>query len=104
MDAPSPITPSLAATLLIYCPDRKGLVAAVTDFIARHDGNILHLDQHVDTQENIFFMRVEWDLANFQIDRADISAQFAQIASSFNMMWQLSFSDQIPRMAIFVSK
>ncbi|MBA3870737.1 MAG: formyltetrahydrofolate deformylase [Anaerolineae bacterium] len=94
----------LSATLLIYCPDRKGLVAAVTDFISRHDGNILHLDQHVDTQENVFFMRVEWDLATFQMQREDISPRFAEIANSFDMTWQLHFSDAIPRMAIFVSK
>jgi formyltetrahydrofolate deformylase len=104
MDAPSPILTPLSATLLIYCPDRKGLVAAVTDFISRHDGNILHLDQHVDTQENVFFMRVEWDLANFHISREDITMRFGEIAAPFEMTWELHFSDQIPRMAIFVSK
>ncbi len=95
---------SLSATLLIYCPDRKGLVAAVTDFISRHDGNILHLDQHVDTQENVFFLRIEWELAHFQISREDIISRFEAIATPFNMTWELTFSDQIPRMAIFVSK
>ncbi len=104
MDAPSPELTPLSATVLIYCPDRKGLVAAVTDFISRHDGNILHLDQHVDVQENVFFMRVEWDLAHFQIKRQDIITRFGEIATSFGMTWQLHFSDQIPRMAIFVSK
>ncbi len=104
MDAPSPQLTPLSATVLIYCPDRKGLVAAVTDFISRHDGNILHLDQHVDVQENVFFMRVEWDLAHFQIKREDITTRFGEIATSFDMTWQLHFSDQIPRMAIFVSK
>ena len=104
MDAPSPPLTPLSATLLIYCPDRKGLVAAVTDFISKHDGNILHLDQHVDEQENVFFMRVEWDLANFQIKREAIAVRFGEIAASFNMTWQLHFSDHIPRMAIFVSK
>src|SRR6185369_14553599 len=104
MDAPSPALTVLSATLLIYCPDRKGLVAAVTDFVSRHDGNILHLDQHVDAQENVFFMRVEWDLATFQIKREDIITHFGEIAAPFAMTWQLSFSDQIPRMAIFVSK
>ncbi|MCA0457763.1 MAG: formyltetrahydrofolate deformylase [Chloroflexi bacterium] len=103
MDAPD-LTPLLSATLLISCPDRKGLVAAVTDFISRHNGNILHLDQHVDAQENVFFMRVEWDLANFQIPREAIAARFEAIATPFEMTWQLHFSDQIPRMAIFVSK
>ncbi len=104
MDAPSLINPPLAATLLISCPDRKGLVAAVTDFISRHNGNILQLDQHVDTQENVFFMRVEWDLENFQVKREDIATRFGEIAAPFEMTWQIHFSDQIPRMAIFVSK
>jgi formyltetrahydrofolate deformylase len=79
-------------------------VAAVTDFLSRHNGNILQLDQHVDTQENVFFMRVEWDLANFQIKREDIATRFSAVATPFEMTWQLHFSDQIPRMAIFVSK
>lgn len=101
---PSLINPPLSATLLISCPDRKGLVAAVTDFISRHNGNILQLDQHVDAQENVFFMRVEWDLANFEISREDIPARFGEVATPFEMTWQIHFSDQIPRMAIFVSK
>jgi formyltetrahydrofolate deformylase len=101
MDAPSLAIPSLSATLLISCPDRRGLVAAVTDFISRHNGNILQLDQHVDAQENVFFMRVEWDLANFEIQREDIITRFGEIATPFEMTWQLYFSDQI---AIFVSK
>lgn len=104
MDTLSPTLTPLSATLLIYCPDRKGLVAAVTDFISRHDGNILHLDQHVDAQENVFFMRVEWDLTTFHISREEISTRFGEIAASFKMTWQLHFSDHIPRMAIFVSK
>lgn len=104
METPQLSTATLSATLLISCPDRKGLVAAVTDFISRHNGNILHLDQHVDAQENVFFMRVEWDLANFQINRAEIAPRFEAIATPFEMTWQLHFSDHIPRMAIFVSK
>lgn len=104
MDAPELSPPALSATLLISCPDRKGLVAAVTDFISRHDGNILHLDQHVDAQENVFFMRVEWDLTHFQINRDEVALRFNEIATQLDMTWQLHFSDQIPRMAIFVSK
>lgn len=93
-----------SATLLISCPDRKGLVASITDFIFKHEGNILHLDQHVDVEDNIFFMRVEWDLANFKIWRQDIAKEFQVLADSFKMTWQLHFSDNTPRMAIFVSK
>ena len=93
-----------SATLLISCPDRKGLVAAVTDFLARHNGNILHLDQHVDVQENVFFMRVEWDLEQFTIPSEGIDAAFRPIAEGFVMNYDLRFSWNVPRMAIFVSK
>lgn len=93
-----------SATLLISCPDRTGLVASITDFIFKNNGNILHLDQHVDAENNIFFMRVEWDLATFKIWRNDIEVVFTPIAESYDMAWQLHFNDNIPRMAIFVSK
>ncbi len=93
-----------SATLLISCPDRKGLVASITDFIFKNEGNILHLDQHVDVEDNVFFMRVEWELSNFKIWRRDIAETFKPLADSFDMTWQLHFNDDIPRMAIFVSK
>jgi formyltetrahydrofolate deformylase len=80
------------------------LVAAVTDFIFKNGGNILYLDQHVDQQEGVFFMRVEWDLANFQFNRQAIAPAFQQIAEPFDMHFELHFSDKIERMAIFVSK
>lgn len=93
-----------SATLLISCPDRRGLVASITDFIFKHNGNILHLDQHVDLERGVFFMRVEWDLAAFALPRAAVEAQFAPIAAAFEMRWQLTFADQNQRMVIFVSK
>lgn len=95
---------SNSAILLISCPDRPGLVAAITDFIATHQGNILHLDQHVDAQENIFFMRVEWDLAQFTIPQSEIAIHFTPLAEKFSMTWQIHFSDSRLKMAIFVSK
>ena len=93
-----------SATLLISCPDRKGLVASITEFIFKNEGNILHLDQHVDVENSIFFMRAEWDLATFKIWRNDIATAFSPIAEKYEMTWQLHFSDNTPRMAIFVSK
>ena len=91
--------------LLIHCPDRKGLVASVTDFIHKNDGNILYLDQHVDFQKQMFFMRVEWALIDFKISPDNIKEIFQKsIAAKFGMHWRLFFSDEIPRMAIFVSK
>jgi len=97
-------TTHASATLLMSCPDRRGLVATVTDFIFRRNGNILHLDQHVDSQQNIFFMRVEWDLANFEIPADTIEGHFRPIAEQYQMQWSLHFSGDIKRMAIFVSK
>jgi formyltetrahydrofolate deformylase len=94
-----------SATLLIHCRDRQGLVAAITDFIATHDGNIIYLDQHVDAQKKVFFMRVEWDLADFSIPAGQIGARFKQtLGDRFEMNWALHFDNEVPRMAIFVSK
>ncbi len=94
-----------SAILLIHCPDRTGLVAAVADFLRNARGSILHLDQHVDRQKQVFFMRLEWDLETFEIPRAEIGARFqADVAETFAMTWRLHFSDERPRVAIFVSK
>lgn len=93
------------ATLLIHCRDRHGLVAAITEFISGHNGNIVYLDQHVDAQKGVFFMRVEWDLEHFEIAAKDIGSRFQDaLAERFEMHWHLHFSDETPRMAVFVSK
>jgi formyltetrahydrofolate deformylase len=92
------------ATLLINCPDRKGLVAAIADFLYQHDANILHADQHQDAEQNLFLMRVEWDLAGFTLDPVQFEQKFAPIAEKFRMRWQLNLSSHKPRIAIFVSK
>jgi formyltetrahydrofolate deformylase len=97
--------PSKSAILLIHCQDRKGIVVAVTEFIYRNGGNILYLDQHVDPERRIFFMRVEWDLINFSIPAQEISATFATLVGTrFSMQWWLHFSGEVPRMALFVSR
>ena len=90
--------------LLISCPDRKGIVAAVTRFIADHNGNILHLDQHVDTEENVFFMRLEFEEQGFAIPADRLMEEFRRIADDFRMQWVLRRSDDVPRMAVFVSR
>lgn len=93
------------AVLLIHCPDRPGILAAVTEFINQHKGNILYLDQYVNHEESTFFMRVEWDLTSFQIPREKIEDYFhTLLAIRFEMNFRLYFSDVKPRMAIFVSK
>ena len=93
------------ATLLIYCPDQKGIVATVTEFIHKNNGNIIDLDQHVDHNEEIFFMRAKWDLIDFVIPREKIGEYFSTlIGERFQMKWELYFDDQKVRMAIFISK
>jgi formyltetrahydrofolate deformylase len=92
------------AILLISCPDRKGLVAAIADFIFRHNGNILHADQHQDSQLGLFLTRVEWDLEDFAIAVKDFELYFAPVAVRFEMQWRLALSSRRPRVAIFVSK
>jgi formyltetrahydrofolate deformylase len=93
-----------SAILLIDCPDRRGLVAAVSTFLYHHNANILHADQHRDDAAGLFFMRVEWDLDGFDIPLASFASQFEPIARRFNMNWRLESSVQPLRVAIFVSK
>jgi formyltetrahydrofolate deformylase len=93
-----------SAILLIHCPDSKGIVARVTQFVLEHDGNILHLEQHVDHQSSTFFMRLVWDMASSSLDRDSVGTAFEPLAQEFQMNWDLRFGDHIPRMAIFVSK
>ena len=93
------------AILLIHCTDRKGLISTITHFLYEHNGNIVDLDEHVEKDEGIFFMRVEWDLEGFDIPRDQIQTAFAEkIANHYEMQWQLYFTDKKPKMAIFVSK
>ncbi len=96
--------PGVTATLLISCRDQKGLVASVSDFLYRNDGNIIHADQHTDQEEGIFLQRVEWELNGFAITREGIEDAFRPIAERFEMNWSLRFSDYLPRVAVFVSK
>jgi formyltetrahydrofolate deformylase len=94
-----------AAILLIHCPDQPGLVVAITDFIHSNGGNILYLDQHVDSERGVFFMRIEWDLENFVIARDKIAEYFdTLVGSRYKMNAQLHFNDSKLRMALFVSK
>jgi formyltetrahydrofolate deformylase len=94
-----------SAILLVHCPDQPGLVAAVTDFFYKNNGNVLSLDQHVDRAHDHFFMRVEWDLEGFAIPRDKIDDYFGTlIGKRFDMQWQLHFSQQLPKMALFISK
>jgi len=93
-----------SAILLISCPDRKGLVATVSDYIYKHGGNILHTDEHTDADAHWFLMRVEFDPTEFDVALADVPKSFGPIAKLFNMDWRLADSATRPRMAIMVSK
>jgi formyltetrahydrofolate deformylase len=98
-----------SAILLISCPDQKGEVASIADFVYRHGGNILHADEHADSESGLFLMRVEFDPKDFSVDLsqsnlADFTEQFDPVAKKFQMQWRLALSSQRPRMIIFVSK
>ena len=93
-----------SAVLLVQCPDRKGLDAAIADFIYRHDGNILHFEQHQAGEERFYLARIEWDLEGFQLDLNEFPRKFAPIAEKFSMDWRVARSNHRPRVAIFVSK
>ena len=93
------------AKLLLHCPDKPGILAEVTDFITVNKGNIIYLDQYVDHVENIFFMRIEWELKDFLVPQEKIEDYFETLyAQKHSMNFRLYFSDVKPRMAIFVSK
>ena len=93
------------AILLLHCPDQPGIITEVTKFITDNQGNIVYLDQYVDRQDGMFFMRIEWDLTNFTIPKDKILEYINTLyAQRYNMVCNLYFSDQKPRMAIFVSK
>ena len=93
------------AKLLLHCPDKPGILAEVTDFITVNKGNIIYLDQYVDHVENIFFMRIEWELKDFLVPQEKVEDYFRTLyGQKYEMDFRLYFSDVKPRMAIFVSK
>lgn len=92
------------ATLLISCPDQKGLVAKIASFIYANGGNIIHADQHTDFAAGLFLTRLEWQLEGFNLPRDIIGTAFNAIAQPLQATWQLHFSDTVPRIAIWVSK
>ena len=92
------------AILLVSCPDRKGEVASIADFVYRHNGNIIHADEHADEESGLFLMRVEFDPKDFDIPLADFGKHFSPVAEKFEMNWRLAQSSHRQRMVIFVSK
>jgi len=92
------------AILLVSCPDQKGLNAAIHDFIYRGNGNTLHADEHLDSERNLFLMRVEFDLAGFKLDMREFAQHFQPVADRFGMQWRVALSSYHPKIAIFVSR
>ncbi len=92
------------ATLLLYCEDRKGLVFAIARFILEHGGNILHADQHQDAALGLFFMRIQWSLAGFDLDQEAFPAAFGPLAAEYGFTWQVVMGQKRPAVAIFVSR
>lgn len=92
------------ATLLISCPDQRGLVAKIANFIYANGGNIIHADQHTDFAAGLFLTRIEWQLNGFNLPRELIAPAFNAIAQPLNAKWEIHFSDTIPRIAIWVSR
>jgi formyltetrahydrofolate deformylase len=95
---------SHSAVLLISCPDRKGLVAVISDFVFRHNGNILHADEHRDAETSLFLMRVEFDPSGLDVSLDELAEEFTAIAVRFEMRWRLAKGTRRPRMGILVSQ
>ena len=93
------------AIILLSCPDRQGIITEVTRFITDNRGNIVYLDQYVDRENGVLFMRIEWELEGFLIPREKIKEYVSVLFTQrFEMEFSIFFSDVKPRMAIFVSK
>jgi len=96
--------PTPTAILLISCPDQRGIVARLASFLFERGGNIVDSDQHSDLQAGRFLGRLEWELAGFQLGKEDLRAALAEIVGPMGGSWELHFSDEVPRIAIWCSK
>ena len=97
---------NLTTTLLISCPDKRGLVARIAHFIFERGGNIIDLDEHVDARQSLFFLRVSWDMRDFSIPPDAVADAFAPLAREFQGQWTLKINHarNRRRLALFVSK
>ncbi|MCK6549562.1 formyltetrahydrofolate deformylase [Myxococcota bacterium] len=92
------------ATLLVSCPDRRGIVAGLAQLLYGHGANILDSDQHSDPEAGQFFQRIRFDVAELHTDRVTLERAIAEVGARFSMTWRLSYSTATKRVAIFVSK
>jgi formyltetrahydrofolate deformylase len=93
-----------SATLLVSCPDQKGIVAALSNFLLTHNANILHANQHIDTENNLFLMRLEWEVADFGLCESEFLNNFESIAKKYEMTWRLKSNQIKTKLAIMVSQ
>src|SRR5688572_19677765 len=100
MNAPAP---SLA-TLLVACPDRKGIVASLAQVLYGHGANILDSDQHTDPVAALFFQRIRFDMASLTTDRISLEAAIREVAERFAMDYRIAYGNQTKRVAVFASK
>src|SRR5215212_5810234 len=100
----APNSPGRTATLLVSCQDRTGLVAALSDFVFRHNGNIMDADQHAERDSGLFFMRLAWDVSRFELDHETTRKAIEVLAKRYDLTWELSIDERPPRVAVFVSK
>jgi len=99
-EEPAPLT----ATLLLSCPDRKGLVARIAQFIFQRGGNILNLDEHVEKDENMFFTRVEWDAGELSLSTDAFEQELLALAREISAEWKMTYNRERRRLAIFASR
>jgi formyltetrahydrofolate deformylase len=92
------------ATLLVSCPDRTGLVAALSQFVFDYGGNIIDADQHAESESGLFFMRLVWDVTRFKLSRGELDAALAVLAKRFDLSWTVTYGDRRPKVAVFASK
>lgn len=92
------------ATLILSCANQKGLVARISQFVFQRGGDIINLDEHVEKEEQMFFIRVEWDLKDFLISNEQFEKEFSVLAAEFRATWEIKYSYNRPKIAIFVSK
>ena len=100
----SPAAPTETATLLVSCPDQKGIVATLAQTLYGHGANILGADQHTDAEAGVFFQRIHFDLSGLRTDRNALEHGISEVAGRLDMSWRLRMSGDLPRVAIFVSK
>lgn len=95
----------MKTTILIHCPDQPGIIHATTGFISTKGGNIIYLDQHVDKQANVFFMRLESEFEPGGFSLYEFRNEFEKsLALPYSMKWSLKSDDTVSKMALFVSK